>query len=274
VPTRKYARAPELLEHSRRIGRQFGLYEKALLQTEITEMRWLDDLPRWQPRTNRGDELLPRFVVLACGRLHRPQLPRIRGIRDFKGHSFHTGRWDYDYTGGDSTGGLPSTIRSAGHASDKAAVAELIQGLPSAWASVADPGYDAQAIIDLIRAPAGHAPIPTQKDRQIQRFVDPAIYRQRNLVERCFCKRKHFRCIATCFDRLARNFLAAVVLASIWSRPQTSSRTRTMWLTRFGQLHLRANVRINCWIYEKGPECRTDGNGGPRHRCRTDISRR
>jgi len=47
VPTRKYARAPELLEHSRRIGRQFGLYEKALLQTEITEMRWLDDRSRW-----------------------------------------------------------------------------------------------------------------------------------------------------------------------------------------------------------------------------------
>jgi len=41
MPTRKYARAPELLEHSRRIGRHFGLYEKALLQTEITEVRWL-----------------------------------------------------------------------------------------------------------------------------------------------------------------------------------------------------------------------------------------
>ena len=45
-----------------------------------------------------------RFVVMANGPLHRPKLPGIPGIETFKGHSFHTSRWDYDYTGGDSDG--------------------------------------------------------------------------------------------------------------------------------------------------------------------------
>ena len=48
----------------------------------------------------------------------------------------------------------------------------------------------------------------------MQRSVDPAIYRRRNVVERYFCKLKHFRRVATRFDKLARNFLAAVLLAS------------------------------------------------------------
>ena len=43
---------------------------------------------------------------MANGPLSRPKLPGIPGINDFKGHTFHTSRWDYGYTGGDSTGGL------------------------------------------------------------------------------------------------------------------------------------------------------------------------
>ena len=90
--------------------------------------------------------------------------------------------------------GLPLRIvLSAGQASDKAAVAELIDGLPPAQALIADRGYDAQAVIELVRSRGGCAHIPTQKDRKLQRSVDPAIYRQRNLVERFFCKLKHFR---------------------------------------------------------------------------------
>jgi transposase len=122
--------------------------------------------------------------------------------------------------------GLPLRIvLSAGQASDKAAVEALIDGLPPAKALVADRGYDAQAIIDLVRERGGCAHIPTQKDRKVQRSVDPAIYRQRNQVERFFCKLKHFRRIATRFDKLARNFLAAVLLAStrLWLRAYEST---------------------------------------------------
>jgi transposase len=117
--------------------------------------------------------------------------------------------------------GLPvRLVLSAGQASDKAAVAELIEGLPPASALIADRGYDAKAIVDLVAAKGGVAHIPTQKDRKVQRTVDPALYRQRNLVERFFCKLKHFRRVATRYDKLARNFLAAVLIAStrLWIR--------------------------------------------------------
>lgn len=122
--------------------------------------------------------------------------------------------------------GLPLRIvLSAGQASDKAAVAALLNGLPPARALVADRGYDARAIIELVSEHGGTAHIPTQRDRKVQRSVDPALYRQRNLIERFFCKLKHFRRVATRFDKLARNFLAAVLIAStrLWLRAYEST---------------------------------------------------
>lgn len=121
--------------------------------------------------------------------------------------------------------GLPLRIvLSAGQASDKAAVEALIDGLKPAQALVADRGYDARAVIDLVASRGGCAHIPTQRDRKVQRSINPAIYRKRNVVERYFCKLKHFRRIATRFDKLARNFLAAVLLASsrLWLRAYES----------------------------------------------------
>jgi cyclohexanone monooxygenase len=106
MPVAKYARAPELFEHSRRIGRHFRLYEKALFQTEAKDARWDEVSARWIVRTNRGDTLRAKFIVVAGGLLHRPKLPGIPGVDSFKGHSFHTSRWDYAYTGGDSAGGM------------------------------------------------------------------------------------------------------------------------------------------------------------------------
>lgn len=106
IPKQKYSNAPEILEHSKAIARFFDLYRNACLQTEVTEMRWDEDDLRWVIHTNHGDRMRARFVVMANGPLHRPKLPGIKGIETFKGHTFHTSRWDYDYTGGDSTGGL------------------------------------------------------------------------------------------------------------------------------------------------------------------------
>lgn len=85
---------------------------------------------------------------------------------------------------------------------------------------VADRGYDSRAIIDLVAARGGQAHIPTQSKVKVQRSVDRELYRCRNLVERFFCNLKQFRRIATRFDKLAGNFLAAVALAStrIWLR--------------------------------------------------------
>ena len=111
--------------------------------------------------------------------------------------------------------GLPVRfVLTAGQASDKAAVPKLIAGLPPARDTVADRGYDARAILAIITAHGSRPHIPTQRDRKVQRSVDPQLYRQRNLVERFFNKLKHFRAIATRYHKLARNFLAAIALAS------------------------------------------------------------
>ncbi len=106
MPKHKYSFAPEILEHSRRIARHYKLYDNALLQTSITELRWDEQSKRWIISTNRGDRFKAQYVAMANGPLSRPKLPGIPGINEFKGYTFHTSRWDYRYTGGDSSGNL------------------------------------------------------------------------------------------------------------------------------------------------------------------------
>ena len=106
VPKEKYSHAPEILAHSSAIGKHYDLYEKALFQTQVTNMQWDEDTARWTVETNKGDKVRARFVAMANGPLDRPKLPGIPGIDTYNGHTFHTSRWDYDYTGGSPEGGL------------------------------------------------------------------------------------------------------------------------------------------------------------------------
>ena len=106
VPSQKYAHAPEILSHSKNIAEKYGLYENACLQTEVTGMQWDALASRWVIQTNRQDRFKAKFVIMSNGPLHRPKLPGIEGINSFNGHTFHTSRWDYEYTGGDSNGAL------------------------------------------------------------------------------------------------------------------------------------------------------------------------
>ncbi|MGC1808807.1 MAG: NAD(P)-binding domain-containing protein, partial [Candidatus Binataceae bacterium] len=97
-PTEKYAHAPEILAQCQRIGRQFGLYDNALFHTVVEDVTWDEAGKRWRIRTSRGDNFTAQFIGMGTGPLHVPKLPGIPGIGSFKGHSFHTSRWDYDYT--------------------------------------------------------------------------------------------------------------------------------------------------------------------------------
>jgi cation diffusion facilitator CzcD-associated flavoprotein CzcO len=106
MPKEKYSYAPEIKAHAQRIGRQFDLYRCACFQTQIKSLTWDEDERRWMVATDRGDNFGARFVVMSNGPLNRPKLPGIPGIESFKGHTFHTSRWDYAYTGGDTTGNL------------------------------------------------------------------------------------------------------------------------------------------------------------------------
>ncbi len=105
-PSEKYVRGSEIREHLLRIARRYDLYRNACLQTGVTGMRWDEKEARWHILTDKGDDMTARFVVLSNGLLVRPKLPGIPGIDIFRGHTFHTSRWDFGYTGGDETGGL------------------------------------------------------------------------------------------------------------------------------------------------------------------------
>jgi len=106
MPKEKYSFAPEIYAHTQRIGNYFGLYDNTIFQTRVTQVKWLEEAQRWQISTQRNDNIRAQFVIQATGPANRPKLPGIPGIADFKGHTFHTSRWDYNYTGGDHNGGL------------------------------------------------------------------------------------------------------------------------------------------------------------------------
>ncbi len=77
-----------------------------------------------------------------------------------------------------------------------------------------DKGYDADALREQIRERGALANIPPKVNRNEKLCFSPFLYRGRNAIERMFCRLKDFRRIATRYDRIAANFLAAVCLAA------------------------------------------------------------
>ena len=110
--------------------------------------------------------------------------------------------------------GNPVTLSlTPGQASDLGQAEPLLDEVdPQAF--LGDKAYDANALIQFLEARRITPVIPPKANRIVQRQCDFALYRERNLVERFFNKLKHFRAIATRYDKLARNFLAAVQLAA------------------------------------------------------------
>ena len=106
VPKEKYTHAPEILQHSKNIGRKYDLYKNACFQTQVTKIEWDESALNWVILTNRGDAMRARFVAMANGPINKPKMPAIKGISGYEGHTFHTSRWDYAYTGGGPEGGL------------------------------------------------------------------------------------------------------------------------------------------------------------------------
>ncbi|HSR57428.1 MAG TPA: NAD(P)/FAD-dependent oxidoreductase [Candidatus Binataceae bacterium] len=101
VPTRHYAKAPEIFAYCQSIARRYDLYDLAIFQTTVTSTVWDEAEQMWHIATDRGDRLKAKFVICANGTLSKPKLSKIKGMERFKGHSFHTSRWDYEYTGAD-----------------------------------------------------------------------------------------------------------------------------------------------------------------------------
>jgi cyclohexanone monooxygenase len=106
VSSERYASGPEIRRHADAVASAYGLRQRALFHTVITEIAWDEARGRWLVRTNRSDEIRARFIMLGSGPLHRAKIPDIPGLAGFRGAAFHSSRWNYSVTGGDSSGGL------------------------------------------------------------------------------------------------------------------------------------------------------------------------
>lgn len=186
VPTEKYAHQPEILEHCRRIARHFDLYKDAVFQTEVTEATWDEELRRWEVRTDRGDVLNARYLVICPGRLQSPKLPGIPGIERFRGRAWHTSRWDRDFAGADldRLAGQRVGIIGTGATGLQciprlAAVAEqlyVFQRTPSAvwvrgnrptppgWAEQLEPGWQRRRMWNFTAVSSGYPPPEGEED--------------------------------------------------------------------------------------------------------------
>jgi len=111
VPSMKYVFAPEIHAHAERMATRWDLHRRCLFSTQVRGLEWVEESGRWRISTDRGDELLARFVTMGTGPLHRPKLPGIPGLEQFRGPSFPTSRWDYAVTGGDPSGALEDHAR-------------------------------------------------------------------------------------------------------------------------------------------------------------------
>lgn len=174
VPERHYSRGEEILGHCQRIAAHYDLYDLAVFQTTITQTVWHEDEKMWHLKTDRGDHMRARFVICANGTLSKPKLARINGLEKFEGHSFHTSRWDFDYTGQDLSNladkrvGIIGTGATAVQAvpglGENAKALYVFQRTPSsidirddwetdqAWAAKLQPGWQTKRREKAIRA--------------------------------------------------------------------------------------------------------------------------
>ncbi|MFD3610023.1 flavin-containing monooxygenase [Streptomyces atroolivaceus] len=106
VPEWKYAPGEEIRRHAVRIAEKYDLYPDALFSTAVTSLTWDEASETWIVATDRGDAFHATYVVTSTGTMSEPKLPGIPGIETFQGHTFHTSRWDYSYTGGTPDGGM------------------------------------------------------------------------------------------------------------------------------------------------------------------------
>jgi cation diffusion facilitator CzcD-associated flavoprotein CzcO len=191
MPKEKYAFGDEILDYTKRLASAFGLDRDACFQTSVTGSRWDDDARRWIITTDRGDEMRARFIIHSTGVLNMPKLPGIEGIEDFGGHSFHTSRWDYAYTGGGPNGDLTglrdkrvgvigtgaSAIQAVPHLGEAAEHLYVFQRTPSSvdvrgnrptdpsWAGSLRPGWQRERITNFnVIVGGGHQDVDLVND--------------------------------------------------------------------------------------------------------------
>lgn len=195
MPTLKYSFGDEIHAHTKRIAKHFDLYSDVCFQTEVTEVRWDEGEQVWVIHTDKNDAIRAKHVCMANGPLSRPQLPGVPGIETYKRHSFHTSRWDYEYTGGDLHGGLDkigdkrvaiigtgaTALQCVPHVAAGAKHTYVIQRTPSSvdergnsetdpdWAASLKPGWQQERINNFNRLVSG---VPMHEDKVSDGWTD------------------------------------------------------------------------------------------------------
>jgi transposase len=176
-----------------RRGRWQGIFN-ALTETVANDTRSIDSTSIKVQRSAAGGE----------GGVRKQKIGRSRGGRTTKIHGI-----------ADSQGRLFSFSLTAGNIADITAGHELAAQLPSNGCLIGDMGYDAKKFrVDLaLRGTA--TVIPTNPTHKHKWYINLTTYKDRNLVERMWCRMKDYRCIATRYDKLARNFASSVALVAV-----------------------------------------------------------
>jgi putative transposase len=104
---------------------------------------------------------------------------------------------------------------SPGNRADISEAPALLNKCPAPARLLADKGYDANSLRDRLETTKTEAVIPSTRSRKTPIPYDAEAYRDRNLIERAFCRLKDWRRIATRYDKLAINFASAVAIAAI-----------------------------------------------------------
>jgi len=187
IPKEKYSFQPEIFGFLQTLAAKYELYKHALLRTTVTGARWDAERHSWLVTTDHGDEVSTALLVLASGDFSHPKLPGIAGIQKFQGKMFHTSRWDYEYTGGDASGGLTrladrrvaligtgaTGVQVLPHLAEHAKQVLLFQRTPTTvfardnrptdpqWAASLEPGWQRQRIRNFGEVVSGR---PTDTD--------------------------------------------------------------------------------------------------------------
>ncbi|MBO0852576.1 MAG: NAD(P)/FAD-dependent oxidoreductase [Nocardia sp.] len=99
VPTERYTVGDEIRSYLIDLADHFDITRRSFLGTTVVDATWDGERLRWIVTTDRGDEWAARYLLLGGGAQHMMRFPDIPGLETFEGYSFHSSRWDYEYTG-------------------------------------------------------------------------------------------------------------------------------------------------------------------------------
>jgi transposase len=119
----------------------------------------------------------------------------------------------------DALGNAVLFILTGGERNDITQAKQLIENLYADYV-IADKGYDAEAFVLKLKERNSAVVIPSRINHKVQRKIDRHLYKERHLIENQIGKLKHFRRVFSRFDKLAKNYLSFIYLAStvVWLR--------------------------------------------------------